>query len=72
MDDTSVMLEISGELPEDHLVMTTWHDDATLAEFLAHCKHHADHPELDLRHTLLLHIGAEPRELALRRAYEQA
>ena len=72
MDETSVMLKISGELPEDHLVMTTWLDEDTLAEFMAHCKHHADHPDLHLRNTLLLHIGAEPRELALLRAYEQA
>ena len=72
MDESTVMRQISGELPEDHLIVTTWHDEDTLAEFLAHCKHHSDHPDLDLRRTLLLHIGAEPRELALLRSYEQA
>lgn len=61
-----------GEVADEALVMTTWHDDEPLAEtfwFAAHC---ADQGHVELRHALIIDIGALDRRAELLAAYEQA
>lgn len=72
MDETCVGRIVDGEEPEDYFIVTSWRDDCSLTEFFADCKRWSDHPDVDLQRTLLLHIAAEPRERALRLAFEQA
>lgn len=58
-----------GEIPDTSLVMTTWHEQESFAEFLQFAKHSAQHPEGALERTLILHIGPVPRESQVVRAY---
>lgn len=46
-----------GEIPEDHFVMTTWHEDESIEDVLAFAKHSAQHPSLVLDRLVVLHVG---------------
>jgi hypothetical protein len=60
------------EIPQDRFVMTTWHEDETLAEVFWFSKNNAFHPTVDLENTLLLHIATEEREKEVVRSYAEA
>jgi len=50
------------EVPDDRLVMTTWHDDEPLEEvfwFAGNCAHH---PEVELRSSVIVDIGPADRQ----------
>lgn len=53
-DDAVDLASLDGE--GEDCVMTTWHDRDTLAEVFAFCAI-AQHPTLELRHTLVLHVA---------------
>ena len=59
-------------IPEDKFVMTTWHEDQSLADVFGFCKNHAIHHTVDLRATVLLHISIQERESELMAAYADA
>ena len=44
-------------IPDDKFVMTTWHEDELLKEVFWFSKHSADHPEIEISSTLVLHIS---------------
>ena len=50
-----------GEIPEDQVVMTTWHDSQTLPEVFEFAKVHARHPLVTLSNVLVVHLGTEDR-----------
>ncbi|AWH47766.1 hypothetical protein C1925_00590 [Stenotrophomonas sp. SAU14A_NAIMI4_5] len=53
-DDAVDMASLEGEGAD--VVMTTWHERDTLAEVFAFCAI-AQHPMLELPHTLVLHVA---------------
>lgn len=65
-------LGFSANIPQEDFVMTTWHDDESLAEALHFAKGDAFHPVLPLPDVWLLHIAPEPRQLELLKAYDAA
>ena len=44
-------------IPDDKFAMTTWHEDELLKEVFWFSKHSADHPEIEISSTLVLHIS---------------
>jgi hypothetical protein len=61
-----------GSIPEDRSVMTTWHDEQPLSDALDFCKRHANHPTVNLRYTILLHIADRSDSARLLKAYAEA
>jgi len=72
MDAVNVHAEHDGKLPPDTKIMTTWHAHETLKETLWYAKFLAHHPELDLQHTLLLHIAQRDDQAKLLEAFRLA
>lgn len=75
-DDSVDMANIEAfdfcDIPEDKFIMTTWHEDDSLAEFFWYAKNNAFHSFVEIEHTVLLHISAESREHELLGAYAAA
>jgi hypothetical protein len=61
-----------GDIPEDRVVMTTWHENEELSDVFWFSRHRAHHPIHDLRTTVILHISKEDRKVDLEGLYEQA
>ena len=57
IDDANLEAFDYGEIPEDKLVVTTWHDDEPLSDVIWFSVHTARHSSVELRETLFLHIG---------------
>ncbi|WP_428671686.1 DUF7684 family protein [Roseibium sp.] len=49
------------EIPDASSIMTTWHEDETLAEVMWFARFAAFHPVADLENLLVLHIGSIDR-----------
>lgn len=49
-----------GDIPEDALVMTSWHDNERLAEALWFAGQVAQHSEVELTDTLIVHVSPSP------------
>lgn len=60
------------EIPEDALVMTTWHDNEPLEEVFWFSKNNGFHPTVELTNTLLLHIAYRYDEQAMLATYATA
>ena len=60
------------EIPEASFVMTTWHDDEPLAEVIWYAKYAALHLEVELQHTLFLHIAPNDKSGKFKRMYRKA
>jgi hypothetical protein len=54
-----------GEIPEDELVMTTWHEDEKLKDVFCQAKNSATHACVDFSNILILHISSENKELEI-------
>jgi hypothetical protein len=61
-----------GDIPDEHFVMTTWHEKDPLSEALWFAGQCASHPDVPLTETMLLHIADEPRETAILKAFKEA
>lgn len=61
-----------GEMPDDALVVTSWHENETFAEVAALAKNSVSHTGLEIENTLLLHISAKEAEYSLLKQYENA
>jgi hypothetical protein len=46
-----------GDIPDDKFVMTTWHADEPLKEALWFAGHCAQHPEVELDETVIIHVA---------------
>jgi len=53
------------EIPDQSLVITTWHEDVPLKDVFWFAKHTASHPCSQLDNLLLLHLSVEGREQEL-------
>ena len=49
-------------IPDDKFVYTTWHEDEPLKEVFWFSKHSADHPEIEISSTLVLHISNQDKK----------
>jgi hypothetical protein len=54
-----------GDVPDDRFVMTTWHADEPLSEAFWFAGQCASHPDIDIEDTMILHISAEGKEMAM-------
>ena len=60
-----------GEIPDDNVVVTTWHPNESLKEtfwFSERC----DHPSLRLERTYVVHIAPESRATELLKTFRAA
>lgn len=64
--------ESSLALPENDLVMTTWHANDSLEETFRFCQTWAKHPSLHIERTYLVHISPEGRGPELLKAFSAA
>lgn len=55
-----------GEVPDDHFVMTTWHENEPLCEVFFYARMCACHPTVSLPLLTVVDIISEPREEAIR------
>jgi hypothetical protein len=71
--DTANISEFHGEeIPEEKFVRTTWHTDEPLSEVFWFAKNCADHPVLEIKNTIILHISRCSREDDLTSKFESA
>lgn len=52
-------------VPDEHFIMTTWHDNEPLSEAFWFAGQCASHPTIALQETLLIDVAAAPREREL-------
>jgi hypothetical protein len=60
-----------GDIPDDKFIMTTWHDKEPLLEAIWFAAT-SEHPTVELRHALLVHVAATENGDALLKAYRSA
>lgn len=61
-----------GEIPEDRVVMTTWHDNETLSEAFGFSYRCAHHPTVALNDTIIVDVGPRDRRVELIKMLEEA
>ena len=61
-----------GDIPEDELVMTTWHDGQALSEFFRESKDITTNSCVDFSNSLIIHISSQNKEQELLAEYLQA
>ncbi len=52
----------SGEIPEDELVVTTWHEHESLKDVFWQSKNSAEHACVEISNAVILHISRENKE----------
>lgn len=60
------------DVPDEQFVMTTWHEQETLAEVFWYAQFCAFNPTVEMPRTLLLHIATEAREAEMRALFDWA
>lgn len=60
------------EIPDDKIIMTTWHEDESLQEVVWFAKFSAHHPTVELKNVLFLHIGSANRQSEFEALYRHA
>lgn len=61
-----------GEIPENHFVMTTSHDEEPLEDAFWFSQFCAMHPSLELAKTYIVHISSESREAQMLETFRHA
>jgi len=61
-----------GDIPDDQLVMTTWHENESLSQVFWFAEHCARHSTIDLESTLIVHISAAQQRDKILRLYGDA
>lgn len=61
-----------GHVPDDHFVMTTWHENEPLSETFWFAEHVAFHPTQELSATVIVDVSGTSRETELLQAYQAA
>ena len=76
VDSANLAAFDGAEIPEDHFVMTTWHDAEPLSETLWFAAHAAHHPTSALEDTVIIDVTLRARAAVvlemLRKARERA
>ena len=60
---------VTAEIPDQSLVITTWHEDQLLKDVFWHTKYTAMHPCFRLENVLLLHLAATENKQGITAAY---
>ena len=60
------------DIPTDHLIITTWHDDESLSEALFFVEQCAFHPDVELTETIIVHVAVQARALQLLQIYKDS
>ena len=61
-----------ADIPDEHAVMTTWHDHEPLSETFWFAGRVARHSELPLQETLIIHVGANEQRASMLQAFARA
>jgi hypothetical protein len=61
-----------GEIPDDHFVMTTWHDKEPIEEAFRFAQFCATHPNVNLDLTLLIHVSAKNSQKEMMERFKRA
>lgn len=61
-----------GDIPDEKIVITTWHENEPLKQVFWFSKHSAFHPDVDIKNNLLLHISKQNNEKYLLDKYTKA
>ncbi len=72
VDHASLELSSYANVPDEQLVMTTWHDAEPLADTLWFAAHAACHPSITVSETLIVDVVEYEREYQLLSAYREA
>ena len=72
VDDANMRAFIYKDIPDEHFVLTTWHDDEPLREVLWDAQHLPFHETTKLKHLLLLDISPAPRGDAILKQLDEA
>jgi hypothetical protein len=74
VDHANIDAWADGEIPDEHFVMTAWHENQPMSEALGFAKYAAFHPVVDLEKSrcLLFDIGPTDRESELVSEYDAA
>ena len=72
VDEANLRQFAYGDIPEDDLIMTTWHDDEPLEEVVWFAKVAAHHPSIEISNLLFLHIGATDRQAEFEALFDTA
>ena len=59
-------------IPDSQSIMTTWHENESLAEMFSFSKNNSNHPTEAIQSVVLVHIAARERQSELLRAYAEA
>ncbi|WP_052215387.1 DUF7684 family protein [Sphingomonas sp. ERG5] len=65
MDNANIGEFEDGTIPDDRFIMTTWHEKEPLSETFWFAGICAEHPTVELGHTLIVHIAPCERSDAL-------
>ena len=60
------------DIPESKCVITTWHENETLAEAFWFAKNNAHHPSVTIQSTLLVHVAQLANRASLLASYAEA
>ena len=60
------------DIPRNKFVMTTWHENETLAEAFWFAKNNAHHPSMAIQNTLLIHVARVANRGSLLASYAEA
>jgi hypothetical protein len=72
VDEACLAMFDYGEIPEDGLVITTWHENESLQETFWFSERCAMHPSLELERTYVVHIAPEGRAAELLKTFRAA
>jgi len=72
VDDANLERFDYEDIPEESLVMTTWHEDEERDEVFWFAKHRASHPVHSFKATVILDISAVGRKDDIEQAYADA
>ena len=61
-----------ADIPDEHAVMTTWHDDEPLSETFRFAGRVARHSMIPLEETIIVHVGATDQRAAMLQAFAKA
>lgn len=61
-----------GDIPDQHFIPTAWRADDPIEDVFGFCKYDAEHPVVELKQTVLLHISEAANEDGLLQAYAAA
>ena len=72
VDFAQIQKFLPDEAPDEEFVMTTWHDDETLESVFWFAQFCADQGDVDLKNTLIVHVGHDDREAEFATLFEES